>query len=198
MIDKIYFITSNKQKAKSAEKQFRDSGLNIEIEEKDLDIIEPQAENSKEVSAIKARQAFDILKKPLIVEDGGFSIEALNGFPGVYSKHVINMIGIEGIIKLMEGVEDRKCSFMSCTTFINEKGEMFQFERLGGSGIVPEKISPIQSPFAWSEFWRIFYIPRFQKTLSEMSEEELFDQWNNDTEKTSINVFISWIKKIYL
>lgn len=81
-MNKIYFITSNKGKLEALQKQFTSKDLKIKIEGANLNIIEPQASNAKEVSKIKAKEAFSILKKPLIVEDGGFEIEALNGFPG--------------------------------------------------------------------------------------------------------------------
>ncbi|MDD4358516.1 MAG: non-canonical purine NTP pyrophosphatase [Candidatus Pacebacteria bacterium] len=191
---KIYFITSNKAKIKSLKEQLLDKGLNIEVEGKNLNIIEPQADNVKDVSLIKAKEAFSILKQPLIVEDGGFEIEALNGFPGVYAKYILKTIGIDGILKLMKEENNRNCKSVSCTTFVNEKGEIYQFERIGGKGIISEKKSLKHSDFAWSDFWYVFYIPRFNKTLNEMTKEELFDLWSNESEKSSITVFIKWLE----
>ena len=43
----------------------------------------------------------------MIIEDAGLFIEGLKGFPGVYSAYVQKTLGNPGILKLMEGVEDR-------------------------------------------------------------------------------------------
>jgi non-canonical purine NTP pyrophosphatase (RdgB/HAM1 family) len=193
-MNKIYFITSNKGKIESLQKQFIDNDLIIEIEGVGLDIVEPQASNVKEVSEIKARKAFSILKKPLIVEDGGFEIEALNKFPGVYTKYILSTIGIDGILKLMKDEKNRSCKFVSCTTFVNEEGKLFQFERFGGEGILLTEKSNTNSSLAWSDIWKVFYVKQIDKVLCEASKEELFSWWNDESQKSSLSIFIEWLK----
>ena len=41
-------------------------------------------------------------------------VDALKGFPGVYSAYGQKTIGNEGILKLMEGVDDRAAVFKCC------------------------------------------------------------------------------------
>lgn len=48
---------------------------------------------------------------PLFADDSGLFIDALGGFPGVYSSYVEKTIGLEGILKLMDGVEVRGAEF---------------------------------------------------------------------------------------
>jgi XTP/dITP diphosphohydrolase len=194
-LDKIYFITSNEKKAKTLREQLIANNFNIKVEAINLDIIEPQANSVKEVSLAKAKEAFAILKESLVVEDGGFEIEALKGFPGVYTKYILETIGIDGVLKLMENEKNRNCRFVSYTTFIDKHGQIFQFERLGGYGLVANKRSDVFSDFAWSDFWYIFYIPRFKKVLSELSKEELFLNWDDEKEKSSLTIFIEWLKQ---
>ena len=62
------------------------------------------------------------LKTPLIVDDTGFSIDALNGFPGPYAAYVLNTIGNTGILKLMEGVTDRRARFTTAIAYADEQG----------------------------------------------------------------------------
>ena len=38
----------------------------------------------------------------LLVEDAGLFINALNGFPGVYSSYVLETLGVHGVLTLME------------------------------------------------------------------------------------------------
>ena len=43
----------------------------------------------------------------------------MNGFPGPYSSYVFKTLGNKGIIKLMEGVENRKAYFMAVIAFFD-------------------------------------------------------------------------------
>ena len=193
-MDKIYFVTSNKGKIKSLQEQFKTHNIDIEVEGVNLNIIEPQADTVKEVSIIKAKEAFEILKAPIIVEDGGFCIDELKGFPGVYSKYILETIGAQGLLDIMRGKENRNCGFVSCTTFIDQNGKAHQFERLGGRGLLTEKMSETKSEMAWSELWKIFYAPQLDKVLCEASKEELLNWWKDKSQKSSVTVFVEWLK----
>ena len=57
------------------------------------------------------------LKKAVVVEDSGLFIDALNGFPGTYSATVHKKIGLNGIIKLMQGEKNRKCIYKSAVAY---------------------------------------------------------------------------------
>ena len=50
----------------------------------------------------------------IFLEDSGLFIDALNGFPGVYSKFVFLTIGYEGVLLLMNNNNNRKAHFESC------------------------------------------------------------------------------------
>lgn len=96
----------------------------------------------------------------------------------------------------MEDEKNRNCKFVSCTTFINKKGKLFQFERLGGEGVLLEKRSNISSSLAWSDIWKIFYVKQINKVLCEASEEELFSWWDDKFQKSSLSIFVEWLRDI--
>lgn len=75
-----------------------------------------------EIACGKAGHAYEQLKTPLIVDDTGFFVDALNGFPGPYAAYVLNTIGNRGILKLMEGREDRSARFVTAIAFADENG----------------------------------------------------------------------------
>jgi XTP/dITP diphosphohydrolase len=52
-------------------------------------------------------------EKNLFIEDSGLFIDALKGFPGVYSSYVLKTIGIHGVLKLMRNIDDRGAEFVS-------------------------------------------------------------------------------------
>ena len=111
-MEEIVFVTHNKGKAKSAEKYFNNN--NIKFSTYDFELEEPRSDNIKEIATAKVKQAYNLVKKPCIALDTGFFIEALNGFPKAFVNFSLETIGIDGILKLMEGKENRKCRFMVC------------------------------------------------------------------------------------
>ncbi len=188
----INFITSNTGKVETLKNVFSVFGFDVKIIQLDLDIIEPQIDSIKEISRSKALQAFDILKKPVLVEDGGLEIKSLNNFPSAYTKYITESIGVDGILKLMQDIEDRSGVFTSWATFINEKGEIFQFEKDRYEFTITTEKSGIESEFAWSELWQVIYFPEYQKTLSEMNKHELDDYYEKIKDKGSIQKFAKW------
>jgi XTP/dITP diphosphohydrolase len=111
----IYFVTGNKNKFEEAKAILKVK--DIEIEQIDYDYTEIQVDDLEEIASYGAKCAFEFLGKPVIVEDSGLFIHALNGFPGPYSSYVHERIGNEGILKLMEGKEDRMAMFKSVIAF---------------------------------------------------------------------------------
>lgn len=52
--------------------------------------------------------------RDFIVDDSGLFVDSLKGFPGVWSAYAQKTIGNQGILRLMEGVEDRGAEFRCC------------------------------------------------------------------------------------
>ena len=191
-MNKIYFITSNQGKVKSLKQLLDGYKKNVDVEGRNLDIMEPQFDTVREVSKFKALRAFEIIQQPVLVEDGGFCVEALNDFPGVYTKYVLKTLGADGILKLLAGEKNRKAHFVSCSTYIDASGQIFQFEQEDENfEIAPQKVD-IQSPFAWSEIWKIAYFKEYGKTLCELTKEELDDYYQKAAAKGSVQKFARW------
>ena len=67
------------------------------------------------------------IQTPFIIDDAGIFIEALQNFPGVYSRYVYDTIGLQGILKQMEGLEDRSTSFKCVIGLMLEDGTNTNF-----------------------------------------------------------------------
>ena len=109
---KLKVITSNPGKVAEFQKAFADMG--IEMEHLRLPYDEVQTSELEEVvekgmAEIRAKGVRDF-----IIDDSGMFVNALKGFPGVYSAYGQKTIGNDGILKLMEGVEDRSAVFKCC------------------------------------------------------------------------------------
>lgn len=93
----------------------------VEIVHIPLDIPELRSDDIGTIAREKARYAYSHLKTPLIVDDTGFAIDALNGFPGPYAAFVLDAIGNAGILKLMDGVPNRNARFTTAIAYAGEQ-----------------------------------------------------------------------------
>ncbi len=114
---KVIFITSNEGKFREAKSIGEKYG--IEVEWLKEEYLEPQGNDLKEIAKKSAELLAERIKKPFFIEDSGLFIPALKGFPGPYSSYVFKTIGNEGILKLMEGIEDRKAYFLAVVAFFD-------------------------------------------------------------------------------
>ena len=74
-------------------------------------------EDLEYIAVSSAILIYSITRKPIIVEDAGLFIKALNGFPGPFSNYVFKTIGINGILKLMNGINLRDATFKSVMVY---------------------------------------------------------------------------------
>ena len=91
---------------------------------------EVQADTLEEVCAAGARHLLEAgLRPPFLLEDSGLFVAALKGFPGVYSRHALDTIGVRGILRLLRDVELelRTAAFQSCLTFVDAAGAVHHF-----------------------------------------------------------------------
>ena len=86
-MENLTYVTGNYGKYISVKEKTEKAGFTIEYYKCDLD--EPNINDIKFISQEKARQAYEILKKPLFVADSGFFIEDYPnnpGYPGAFVK----------------------------------------------------------------------------------------------------------------
>lgn len=135
----LHFASGNENKFLEIERLV-EKETNIQILFSKILIKEIQSDSIIEVAEDKVKNAFKIIKKPLIVEDDGLFIEDLNGFPGIYSSFVFNTIGNKGILDLLRDNKKRRANFLSIFSFFDGKTiETFSGET---SGYITTKISP--------------------------------------------------------
>ena len=80
-----------------------------------------------------ATKSWRTYRKPLFVEDTGFYISALNGFPGSYSAQAWKSVGSAGIIKLLHGVHNRKAKFVTAVVFVDGTRQILFTGELDGT-----------------------------------------------------------------
>ena len=177
----ITFITGNKHKVEEAEDIF--NIYDIKLEHIDLGYCEPQG-TLEEVAISGAKYASRKLNKPVIVEDAGLFIRALNEFPGTYSHFVQDTIGNQGILKLMENVSDRYAEFRSVIGYSAPNSEPKIF-----LGKVIGEIALEEKGDLGFAFDPLFYVPSEGKTFGELTTEE---KNSISHRKNSLKNFIKW------
>ncbi|MEA3558453.1 MAG: XTP/dITP diphosphatase [Candidatus Thermoplasmatota archaeon] len=122
MRDMIRIVTTNPGKLKEI-KRYMDT-LELEVGLQESMFIEVQAGTLEEVVQYGLDQLAPTIEDgvSLIKDDSGLFIDALSGFPGVYSAYVQRTISNEGILKLMEGVKDRGAVFRTVIGYRMKNG----------------------------------------------------------------------------
>lgn len=187
-MEEVIFVTHNKGKIASAKKQLEE--VNFKIYEYELE--EPRSDDIQYISKYKVKEAYKIVQKPCLSLDCGFWIDTLQGFPRAFVNFALDTIGIEGILKLMEGKENRACRFTECLSYYDGK-EVYQF--MGEhEGTIANQIAGKDTEKKWSDLWYIYQPYGYSKTLAEMTEEE---RANRKKYKSvdSMKEFAKWYKK---
>ncbi len=111
----IFLLTSNVHKFHEVRRVLAE--FNIAVAMLNVDVSEVQADDLETIAKASAMEAVKKVNLPIVVEDAGLFVEALNGFPGPYSSYVHRTIGVGGILKLMDGVAKRDAYFESVVAF---------------------------------------------------------------------------------
>jgi non-canonical purine NTP pyrophosphatase (RdgB/HAM1 family) len=111
MAKTITFVTSNNKKFEEVKRWLVQLDPSIQLEQADVDLPEYQSLDVYEVAAGKIKEAWQQLKKPVIIDDGGIYSHKYPLFPGTFSKYIVKAIGLEGIWRVIE--DDPRAS-MKC------------------------------------------------------------------------------------
>ena len=161
----IFFITGNKGKVLEATTKLSPGGYRVV--QKDLGYPEVQADSLEEVAAYGVMDIQKRFHDCFILEDAGLFIEALKGFPGVYSKYVFLTIGLDGVLRLLEKAQNRRAVFRSVFAF-SEPGK----KPLIILGECPGMISMEKRGTHGFGYDPIFLPDGSEKTFGEMAAEE--------------------------
>lgn len=198
----LIFATSNKGKIAWLKRALAMAGMHDwQVDARNLDLTEIQSDDVAEISLFKARQAFEKLQQPVVVMDGGFSINGLNGFPGAYARSFIERIGIEKIGKIIATLDDKSCKFYNVATYCAGPDDYAQFhDDTGKIFTLTPDIWPHPHPEQWSDMWRAL-IPSglgYTKPLAALSPDEMStyaeQRTRADEDNSSLNKFVQYLR----
>lgn len=107
MID-VTFITGNQNKA-----DLLAAHLGVSLAHQKLELDELQTFSLHEVAEHKARQAYDIVKRPVLVEDMALTFHALGKLPGTYIKWFVQELSLQQLCDLVPA-DNRRATAAIC------------------------------------------------------------------------------------
>mgnify|MGYP005616269951 CR=1 FL=1 len=162
------FITGNQGKADYLTKLL---GLNIGRVAVDTDEI--QSLDIKEVIAHKAKQAYELIGRPALVEDVSLEFNALGGLPGTFIKFFVDYTGLEATCRMLDGFTDRT-AVAKCAYGYYDGKELTIFEG-SACGVIALNPSDGDKGFGWDKiFIPEGYGNRIRADLNQDEYDELY------------------------
>ena len=193
-MENLTYVTGNYGKYASVKEKFEKSGIEISYFKCDLN--EPEINDIELISKEKAKQAYQVLNKPVFVADTGFYIEDYPdnpGYPGAFVKRSGISTDIDKLLLTMQNTTNRNCYFLDCLTFY-DGNNYHQFYGIS-KGKLTYDIRGEKLKKAKSNLWYVFMPDNCTKTLAEMSDEERENRKDNRTSAT--DEFIDWYTSVY-
>lgn len=104
--------------------------LDVAIEQTPVDIDEIQHHDPIKIVESKVKSAYDVLKRPVAVNDSFWDIPALGGFPGGYMKDVSEWLSTQDFMNLMKDKDDKRIILHECMGFYDgETLKLFLHDR---------------------------------------------------------------------
>ncbi len=162
-LTKILFATTNEGKIREAT-----DILGIEVEPIKIELDEIQSLDFREVIEHKAKQAFEKVGQPVLVEDSGIIFTALGQLPGVFTKWFLKSLKNEGMVKLLDTFENKEAIAVSYVGFYDGQTMIVEFGETKGRIVAPRG----DGGFGWD--------PIFEPTGHDQTFGEMDSNLKND------------------
>lgn len=164
----LLLVTGNR--GKLAEARRLTKALGVALSSIEIDLPEIQSLDMEAVLAAKARQAFEVARRPVVVEETGLELAALNGFPGPLVKWMLDAIGAEGLARTALALGNTRAKAVCLLLWTDGEST-----RLGRGETSGELVLPARGDrgFGWDPVFRPDGEGRTYGELSEREKDEL-------------------------
>lgn len=171
---KIIAATKNKGKIKEISNILGKLGFEVESQQDagyDVDILET-GDTFEKNALIKARAIAMLCDNPVLADDSGLCIDALDGRPGVYSaryagENATDEEKMSKVLTELERVKDRTARFVTSVAFIFPNGK-----EITASGEVEGHITTEPDGENGFGYDPIFYSDELKKTFAQATDDE--------------------------
>jgi len=166
---KLNILTTNKGKLAELKMVLEPE---ITINHINKEYLELRSDDPEEIARESAERLARKLKIPIVTEDSGLFIKALKDFPGTNSKYIYLRIGLKGLLKLMENINDRTCYYKSAIAYCEPDQHAISFLGTEEGTIAKEE----KGSFGFGHD-PIFIPKNSKKTYAEMEKCESFKRF---------------------
>lgn len=192
----IVIATRNPGKAKEFKRIFAEKGYSVKtlLDYPELPDVEETGKTFEENARLKAETIAGILKQPVLADDSGLIVDALDGMPGIFSARFAgeptnNAANNAKLLHELTGVpQEKRTATFHCTLVFaapDKNSLVVEGDWAGEIGTIPRG----DHGFGYDP---LFFIPEEQKTAAELSDSrkneishrgkavaKLKDQWEN-------------------
>jgi XTP/dITP diphosphohydrolase len=187
-MDSLFFVTSNSGKFEEVQRWLSELDSSIRLIQAPIDLLEYQSLDIHFVAKGKSAQAWALLERPLLIDDGGIYLKHYNQFPGTLAKYVYQGLGLEGFWKL--AVDDPRAYFLSCIVYKEEQNTHHFFEGICDGVMV--KPDPATVAHATLPFTKMFIPEGSTKTLAALRGTE--EEKSLHHRYKALKKFVEWLK----
>lgn len=173
---RIIIATKNKGKIAEFQQLFAKKGVEIRslLDYDDVPDVEETGKTFAENAILKATTIANMFHEPVIADDSGLIVDALNGEPGVYSARYAgeeknDQANIEKVLKKLQGVpfEQRTARFYCTLAVAKPNGDVITVDGVCEGYITKSPIG--ENGFGYDP---IFFVPEKQRTMAQLTKEE--------------------------
>jgi XTP/dITP diphosphohydrolase len=168
----ICFATHNAHKLAEVSRQLEGYYHIIGLDSFQCPDIPETGDTLAENSALKARYVWENYQIPCFADDSGLETDALHGAPGVHSARFAgpqrsDTDNLSLLLSRLRHEQNRKARFKTCISYIDQQGEMYQFE-----GVVEGSIVEVPKGSNGFGYDPVFQPEGEERTFAEMKPEE--------------------------
>lgn len=186
-VKEIYFVTGNEHKFHEVKQWLNELDPYIDLKQAAVDLPEIQSLDVEEIARLKAREAWRLIGKPVLIDDGGIYLEQYHKFPGALTKYIFQGIGLEGIWLLAKN--NPRAYFANCLVYATSETEQHLFWGKAEGTVIDIAGKPFDEkmPFTY-----VFIPDGTDKTFAQMrgkDEEKPFHH-----RYKSLQSFVAWLR----
>ena len=176
MEKRIVFASSNEGKIREVREMLEPLGYQIlSLKDVNLQVTHPEdAQTFEGNSKIKAEEIASKCDYPVLSDDSGLMIEALDGFPGVHSARWMENesydIKNQAIIDMLKDKDNRRACYKTVVTYIDKKRGIEKCFPGVNEGEITTSID--HNPINGFGYDPIFYCYDLKKTFSQATPQE--------------------------
>ncbi len=203
---KLIFGTTNKRKVEDLQNIINEMNLDIEVVSMedigwDRGEIDENGSTIEENSLIKAKSILSFchdhnIDYPIMTDDAGLFVDALNGEPGIYTaRYADDELALDSslpkhqcVVKLlrkMNGKQNRNAKYRCCVTSMMPNGNYHQEIGESKGTIANEIIGELKKPY----FYSVFILNGTTVAFNELKGEELDNTYRYNAIRKSLKRF---------